>query len=224
MAKRSSEKSKTENHINHRILSWCDEHKMKLILAILVLGSLFGGLWYYPEQNCAGFKLNLSWDTTEGGKSIPTATEDIEVIIDQIQEAKLVITVTTPRKGIVRVNVSSPEQNIELYTEDGTKKSLPCAVVEWSLPKGVMEVTTLQLKTPPRPTKYGITICATLDNQCEKCKNAYFTVTPSSPSPSTMLPTPAPEPWYERLYHWFCGTSILAVVISCGVFLCNSKR
>lgn len=120
--------------ISHRFLSWRGDHKMKVIaIAILLaLASLSGGYWYHTQQvDCSGFELNLSWDTTKGGTTIITPTEDVEVEINSTQEAILVIETNTPREGTLRVTADSRDTAIELYKEGNiTKEALPCIVRE----------------------------------------------------------------------------------------------
>lgn len=61
MTKEANEQNGNEKDINHRILSWCGEHKMKAIaIAIVVaLASLSGGYWY-QEQQVTTFDMSAS--------------------------------------------------------------------------------------------------------------------------------------------------------------------
>ncbi len=214
MSEKDTQRKQT--FISHRLLSWCGDHKMKVIaIAILLaLASLSGGYWYHTQQvECSGFELKLSWDTTKGGTNITTATKDVEVEINSAQEAILVIETKTPKEGTLRVTADSRDTAIELYIEGNiTKEAPPCIVREVYILKGENRIGTIRLKAPESSQKYGVIICATLDNQCETCKGAYFKVLPApTPPPS---PTPCP---IQKFINWVknlcAGTFVLFAIV-----------
>jgi hypothetical protein len=186
---------------------------MKLIIIVALLGIGLTGIghWYQVQEQCTDFKLDISWDTIEGGLIMPDQ-QDPTVKISYDQEAKLVVTTTTPREGTIKITVDSPDEAIEMHKmESSNIETLPCVVRELYVPKGIQEeISVLWFKAPVRPTYYGISVCATLDNQCKTCKNAYFSVV-SEAIPTT---TPIPEPSNQQLCYFVIIMVVVAAIVT----------
>ena len=223
MKEEPTEPNGNEKDIKHRVLSWCGEYKMKVIIFVIItaLISVPVGFWYETQQaDCSGFNLNLGWDM-EGVEPSVATIGDIETEIAPTQEAKFVITVTTPKEGNLKVIIDSPEKTIEVYKgEETIKQVLPCTVRELFVLKGEnMEVATIRLKASERPLKYGVTVYATLDNQCNISRNAYFSVS-ETPTPTTTPPTTSPNGEDTPCY----GVVIILVIILVSILLRKKKR
>ncbi|MBU7038358.1 MAG: hypothetical protein HXS52_10540 [Theionarchaea archaeon] len=181
---------------------------MKLIIIVAILGIGLAGIghWYQVQEQCTDFTLNISWDTTESGQIITDT--DPEIKIGHLHGAKLVINVDTPREGTLKVSADSPDKDIEIRIgESSSIEKLPCTVRELYVLKGKnQEVSTLLINAPLRPTKYGITVCATLNGQCQICRNAYITVV--SENDLTPAPTETEESDGSCL-----GTSFIAILV-----------
>ncbi len=101
------------NYLSHRILSWCGEHKMKLILTILVFGSLLGGYWYTTDRlegQCGYISLSLSWDSIDvyeiKGEPVVSCHED--------EEMKLIVKASATKSGVLEIT-ASPEKNKPIW-------------------------------------------------------------------------------------------------------------
>lgn len=209
----ASEPNRNERHIYHRILSLCGEHKMKLILAILVLGSLFGGYWHLSD-GCDTLRLKVEWVPIEGVE----ITGDTEPIANcrENQELELIIKVTTTEAGFLTVTVNREYMKpVELTKEKGNWSWLfgdEVTVIETYVGQNMTEFpfhVWARSKKEPDMYESGITIRASL-NGCEKMAKAHIKIleVESTEPPGPTIPPTTPPNDGNCL-----GTTLLAILL-----------
>ncbi len=216
MSEKDTQRKQT--FISHRILSWCGDHKMKVIaIAILLVAS--GVVLHLPQEECPHIQLALEWAKDQES----TQVEGAHGKIPQFQEnqpMELIIKLATTNPGklnvVIENEVGTPVTFSE--SENGPWSNNLLLMQTTNLIKPVSEVEmSIWVKSAVHPQGFdcGLLVKASLDS-CQSAQHLYFTVL-ETPAPNSSTPPPDGP---------CSGTGQLVTVIFIGIIITyiNQKR
>ncbi len=222
MSEKDTQRKQT--FISHRILSWCGDHKMKVIAIamLLALASLSGGYLYQEQTPCTDITLELKW-----ASGTPIATEtDPTITCYEDEPVQLLITYSTSKGGVLLIAVESQEVGLVSFSKDKDEgySSTRLELISRTLTGPVdsanptTEFVWVKAKFNSKGFKDGVYVKATLDESCKKEGHAFLDV--------KRLITPPPPPCpIQRFINWFknlcAGTFVIFAIIP---FLAVVKR
>jgi len=215
MNNNDNESKRNENHIYHCILSWCGEHKMKLLLIGILISSIFlGGYWSMNEE-CPNIKIDLMWAEAQNLPQIQGEHGEIPQIEENVPE-ELLVTLYALGSGKFHAIIEKQQgSNVKIAeTKNGPWKDqitlISTAVLNMDLQETTFSVW-IKAERHPQGFDSGIYVEASLTESCVRSEHLYFSVI--SPKPTdTPTPTPSPTPSSSCL-----GSFFIVIVIFLGI-------